>query len=115
MALEHAATERGRRIERTRISGEVIDTMKVGDGGTVRVAGRERCVTITWIGRRRVEVSYAIKSGEVRQRLIYACDFKKSDAIIGGRRTTRTPEHAECKWERFCREGSSMVTLVDIH
>ena len=25
------------------------------------------------------------------------------------------PRPAECKWERFSREGSSMVAFVDIH
>src|SRR5665213_2679771 len=29
--------------------------------------------------------------------------------------TDSNPRPAECKWERFCREGSSMVAFVDIH
>lgn len=40
MALEYAAVERRRRNERSRISGEVIDAMRVGDDGTARVSGR---------------------------------------------------------------------------
>ncbi|HUZ42331.1 MAG TPA: hypothetical protein VMU68_13190 [Acidimicrobiales bacterium] len=84
MALEHAAAERERRVERSRLSGEVIDTMRVGDVGFARVAGFEHRVTITWVGRRRIEVSYTLKSGANRKPQIYACDFVKSDAIIGG-------------------------------
>jgi hypothetical protein len=38
------------------------------------------------------------------------CDFDNEWALRDS-----NPRPAECKWERFSREGSSMVAFVDIH
>jgi hypothetical protein len=75
-----ANEDRERRAERSQLSSEVIGTMKVGDRVIARIAGRERTGTISWIGRRRLEVRYNIKSGELRTRRLYACDVREAVA-----------------------------------
>jgi hypothetical protein len=73
-----ALEERERRAERSKTSQEIIATFKVGGEVIARIGGRNRCGTVTWVGRKRVEIRYAIKSGEVRTRRLYASDLREA-------------------------------------
>jgi len=77
VALEQIKLEHERRTERSRLSSEVIGDFNVGDQVIARIAGRDRGGTITWIGRKRVEVVSYLKTGECRTRLLFVSDLRE--------------------------------------
>jgi hypothetical protein len=83
------SVEKARRALRSRTSSEVIGAFNIGDHVIAAIAGREREGTITWIGRRRVEVAYVIKTGAARSRRLDASDVRvvvtERDAVRSGR------------------------------
>ena len=76
MAEEMEREERRRRLRRSEESARLIAFLKVGDCVTTRIDGHERVGLITWVGRRRVEISYNLKTGEPRKRRLYASEVE---------------------------------------
>jgi hypothetical protein len=71
------AEERARKLwrhERSVTSAKVVGSLSVGMKVGVRIKGRDRTAVITWMGRSRVEVFYAIKSGAERWVKVYASE-----------------------------------------
>ena len=55
-------------------SSEVIRSLRIGDRVTALVRGRQRSGTIVWVGRKQIEFSFKLKSGQVRTHKVYASE-----------------------------------------
>jgi len=64
--------EAERRRERSAEAAEAIGGLVLGQRARARVKGQERTGVLTWIGRRRVELAFTIKSGEERSARLFA-------------------------------------------
>jgi hypothetical protein len=74
MAEAQGQREAEERRARSAASAEAIADLHIGQRVRARVRGHERIGTITWIGRRRVEIAFKIASGAERTHRLFASE-----------------------------------------
>jgi hypothetical protein len=72
MAQQWREDEAERRRERSAEAAQAIGGLALGQVAWARIKGQERTGVLTWIGWRRVELAFRIKSGKERSARLYA-------------------------------------------